>query len=57
MSPKKTQFVFFLLNVVFAVLGTLQIVAGVSNPFSVFVTILNVYCAKVCYNGYKRSTN
>lgn len=57
MNPKKLQFTFFLLNVVFALIGTLQIVAGVSNPFSVFVTILNVYCAKVCYDGYKRTLN
>jgi len=56
MSPKKIQGSFVALNLFFAALNLLILLSGTGNFFTVLVLAINLFGAKVCYDGYKRSS-
>jgi hypothetical protein len=55
MSPKNIQLTFVVLNLFFAALNAALLFVG-PNLFTLFVIAINLFGAKVCWDGYKRST-
>ncbi len=57
MTPKK-QFLFaMLLNLAFVAMNLSFIVAGIANWFTVVAALINLFFAKLAYDGYQRSSN
>lgn len=57
MNPKNGALLSMVLNLAFAGMNLAFIVLGMATWFTVVVLLINLYCAKVCYDGYKRSLN
>jgi hypothetical protein len=57
MTPKNVQLSFMVANLLFVLMNFTFIVTGHATWFTVLVILINLYAAKVCYDGYKRSSN
>ena len=57
MSEKNIQLGFVAANLLFASIQLAFILMGTATLFTVFVLVLNLFAAKVCYDGARRSAS
>lgn len=56
MSPKKIQLSFTVLNLFMAVLNSAFLLVGLGSMITLLVIPFSLFAAKVCWDGYKRSS-